>query len=221
MRDSDWLDPFTERPQGVLAIPEPPMPVMPAWTPEERAELAQTIAQALGRRDDQLIIDALDAITTYAGTVDTNVGGTSTGVNPAKLRRGSRLLNDKGVAMSGRHHLLSALGLEDLLGNTEATSSDFNSVKALVNGELNTFVGFAFHIIEDRTSFEGGLTITATVRDGYCYHESAIGHASAFDPNTRVDWVASKQSWLSVGRLKAGAIDRNGLGVAKLQSTES
>jgi hypothetical protein len=38
MRDSDWLDPFTERPQGVLAIPEPPMPVMPAWTPEERAE---------------------------------------------------------------------------------------------------------------------------------------------------------------------------------------
>jgi len=38
MKDADWLDPFTERPQGVLAIPEPAMPSMPERTPEERAE---------------------------------------------------------------------------------------------------------------------------------------------------------------------------------------
>ncbi len=38
MRDSDWLDPFSERPQRVLALPEPQMPSMPERTAEQRAE---------------------------------------------------------------------------------------------------------------------------------------------------------------------------------------
>lgn len=188
---------------------------------QERTELASTIAQALTRREDQLIIDAWDASGTYAGTVSTDIGGVGTDMNPAKLRRASRYLNATGVPMAGRHLVLGALQLEALLGNTEATSSDFNTVKALVNGELNTFVGFQFHLIEDRSAYEGGLDLTGAVRTCYGYHTTSTGYASGIDPKTEVNYIPQKTSWLANGMLKAGSIVRNGLGIAKISCTEA
>lgn len=188
---------------------------------QERTELAQTIAGALLRREDQLIIDAFDASSAYAGTVTTAIGGADTDLNPAKLRRASRYLNAKGVPMAGRHLVHGALQLEALLGNTEATSSDFNTVKALVNGEVNSFVGFAFKLIEDRDAEEGGLTVAASVRDCYAYHSTSTGYASGIDPRTEVNYIAQKVSWLANGLLKAGAVVRNSNGLVKVQCDES
>jgi hypothetical protein len=188
---------------------------------QERNELAKTIAMALSRREDQLCIDAWEASGSYAGTVSTDIGGVGTDLNPAKLRRASRFLNAKGVPQAGRHIAIGATQLEALLGNTEATSSDFNTVKALVNGEINSFVGFKFHLIEDRSSFEGGLVVAATVRSCYAYHETATGFASGIDPRTEVNYIAQKVSWLANGMLKAGAITRNGNGLVKISCTET
>lgn len=188
---------------------------------QERTELAQTIAGGISRREDQLIIDALDASSTYAGTVTIGIGGAATDLNPAKLRRASRYLNQKGVPMAGRVLVIGALQLEALLGNTEATSSDFNTVKALVNGEINQFVGFSFKMIEDRSSFEGGLTVAAGVRDCFAYHTTSVGYASGIDPRTEVNYIAQKVSWLANGLLKAGAVVRNANGVVKVQCDEN
>lgn len=187
---------------------------------DEQRELAQTIAGAIGRRDDQLVIDAFDASSAYAGTVTKAVGGTDTGMNVSKLRRASRYLNAKGVPASGRHIMMTALGLEDLLGNTEATSQDFNTVKALVNGDLKSFVGFTFHMIEDRAGAEGGLSITSTTRDQYAWHESAIGYASSL-MRTETNYIPTKTSWLANGLLKAGSVVRNSNGVVKVQTHEA
>ena len=188
---------------------------------QERAELAQTIAGALTRREDQLIIDAFDASSTYAGTVTIAIGGAATDLNPAKLRRASRYLNAKGVPASGRHLVHGALQLEALLGNTEATSSDYNTVKALVNGEINSFVGFKFQMIEDRSAEEGGLTVAAGVRDCYAYHTTSTGYASGIDPKTEVNYVPVKVSWLANGMLKAGSVVRNSNGLVKVQCDEN
>ncbi len=188
---------------------------------QERAELAQTIAGAISRREDQLIIDAMDTSSTYAGTVVIGIGGAASDLNPAKLRRASRYLNAKGVAMSGRFIVIGALQLEALLGNTEATSSDFNTVKALVNGEVNAFVGFQFKMIEDRASDEGGLTVAAGVRDCFAYHTSSTGYASGIDPKTEVNYIPQKVSWLANGMLKAGCVVRNSNGLVKVQCDEN
>ena len=188
---------------------------------QERAELASTIAMALSRREDQILIDAWDASASYAGTVVDSIGGTATDLNPAKLRRASRYLNSKGVPMTGRHVAIGALQLEALLGQTEATSSDYNNVKALVNGDINTFVGFKFHMIEDRSASEGGLTVASSVRDCYAYHESSTGYASGIDPKTEVNYIAQKVSWLANGLLKSGAVVRNANGLVKIQCNES
>lgn len=188
---------------------------------QERAELAQTIAGALTRREDQLIIDAFDASASYAGTVTTAIGGTDTDLNPAKLRRASRYLNQKGVPGAGRKLVHGALQLEALLGNTEATSSDYNTVKALVNGDIPGFVGFEFKMIEDRSAEEGGLTVAAGVRDCYAYHTTSTGYASGIDPHSEVNYIPNKVSWLANGMLKAGAVVRNANGLVKVQCKES
>ena len=188
---------------------------------QEQTELAQTIAGALSRREDQLIIDAFDASSTYAGTVTIGVGGAASDLNPTKLRRASRFLNQKGVPMAGRFLVHGALQLESLLGNTEATSSDFNTVKALVNGEMDSFVGFQFKMIEDRDAGEGGLTVTAGVRDCFAYHTTSTGYAAGIDPRTEVNYIPNKVSWLANGLLKAGAIVRNSNGLVKVQCDEN
>lgn len=186
---------------------------------DEVNELATVISSALGRRLDQLIIDACINAGSYAGTVTTDVGGATTGMNMAKIRKAKRYMDDQGVPMGGRVMTISAAGLESLLGETPVTSSDYNSVKALVNGELDTFVGFKFETIETRT--EGGLPIATLLRDGFAFHKDALGLAIGMDVSTKIDWIAQKKSWLSAGQMKAGAVARDVLGIVKVQSTET
>lgn len=167
----------------------------------ERAELATTIAMAIGRRQDQLIIDAWTAL---GLTANDFTGAALTSDNISKL---SRLMNDKAVPSMDRHIAWSPAAQEQLLGSTEATSSDFNTVKALVRGEINTFQGFQFHMIETRD--EGGLAKSGDDRTCFAYHgggRGSTGLAVGIDFRTTVDWIAEKTSWLSNGLFSAGAI---------------
>jgi len=186
---------------------------------DEQKELAYVVTSALGRRLDQLVIAALAAEASPAGTVTVAIGGANTDLNTAKMRRAARYLNDKGVPSTDRHLLHSAVGLESALAQTEVGSNDYNSVKALVQGEVNTFMGFAFHSIETRS--EGGLTLTGNTRDGWAYHKSAVGLAIGIDVKTEVNYIPTKTSWLVNGMMKAGAVSRDGDGVVKVQTYES
>lgn len=56
-----------------------------------------------------------------------------------------------------RHILLGAAELKSLLQQDKMTSADYAAVKALVHGEINTFLGFNFHRIE-RLPFTTGAT---------------------------------------------------------------
>ena len=67
---------------------------------DERTELAEVIAGAIGRREDQLILDALDSASTTL-TVSTDIGGTATGLNTAKFRR-TRRAKLRGRVFAGR-----------------------------------------------------------------------------------------------------------------------
>jgi Tfp pilus assembly protein PilV len=178
---------------------------------DEKQELASTIAQSLGRRCDQLVIDAMDAETTYAGTVVE--GGTN--LTTEKVIEAQVALRAQGVPNSNLYAAINAQGLGGLLNQEEITSSDYNNVKALVNGDVDTFGGFKFVVIEDRA--EGGLTEAADIVDSYFFSQDAVGLAIGIDIKTDVDWIADRTSWLCNGMLKAGAVSRDGLGIVKVQ----
>jgi hypothetical protein len=186
---------------------------------DERQELVQVVATAMGRRQDQMILDALAASGTSL-TVANSIGGAASNMNVAKLRESKRLMDASNVPMDNRHIILHANGLASLLSETAVTSSDFNSVKALVQGEVNTFLGFQFHTIGDRT--EGGLAIDGSSdRTCFAFHRDAIGYGEGLGMRTEINYIAEKTSWLVNEVFSAGAVAIDAEGVVSITCRES
>lgn len=184
---------------------------------DEKQELAKTIAKALARREDQIIIDSITAATFDLTPANADEGlllaTAAAGLTLTELRAASTGLTDRGVENSDRFVACSAAALNSLLGQTSITSSDFNTVKALVNGEIDSFMGFKFNVIETRV--EGGLPTLVN----YAYHKSAVGYAVGIDLKTTIDWVAHKTSWLCNGCMKSGAVVREAAGLVSMPTT--
>lgn len=185
---------------------------------DERRELVKVVSNAIGRRQDQLILDALTA---SSGTsVSNDIGGSDTNMNVAKLREAAKVLNANNVPMDNRHIIIHANSLASLLSETAVTSSDFNTVKALVQGEINTFLGFTFHVLGDRT--EGGL-----IKDGsndrtcFAFHKDALGLAEGIAPKTEINYVPEKTSFLIASMFSAGAVAIDDEGIVKIVCRES
>lgn len=187
---------------------------------DEQSALAVAISKAIKRRRDQIIIDALEAASTTL-TVAASVGGAGTDWNIEKIRRAARLLGDQGVEMGDEDCFIagSHFGKEALLGETEVTSADFNAVKALVNGSVDSFVGFKFRWLASRD--EGGLDKTGNDRTNFAYCKSAIGMAVNLDERTEVNYIPEKTSWLANGMFQAGAVDIDAFGIVEITTTEA
>lgn len=186
---------------------------------DERSELVQVVGNAIGRRQDQLILDALAAATS-TGTVANSIGGANTNMNISKLREAAKILNAKNVPSDGRHIIIHANSLAAMLEQTSVTSSDFNTVKALVQGEISTFMGFQFHVLGDRT--EGGLPIDGSSdRTLYAFHTSAIGYAEGIAPRTEINYIPEKTSWLVNAVFSAGSIAIDSEGIVKITARDT
>ena len=151
---------------------------------------AQAAAFAMGRAMDDVIISAA------TGTSFTGVsGGTSTalpggqaitesgtdGLTIAKLRNAKRIMDLNSVDASiPRYIVVSPRQIDDLLGTTSVTSADFNTVRALVTGEVNTFMGFQF-IVSNR------LSIASSKRLCFAYAQDGIKLALGKDVMSRID----------------------------------
>ena len=185
---------------------------------DERRELVQVVSNAIGRRQDQLILDALSASSTSL-TVANSVGGATSNMNVAKLRDAKQKLDAGNVPMEGRHIIIHASSLSSLLSETAVTSSDFNTVKALVQGDINTFLGFTFHVLGDRS--EGGLPKDASNdRTCYAFHKDAVGMAEGIAPKTEVNYVPEKTSFLVASMFSAGAVAIDDEGIVKITCRE-
>jgi hypothetical protein len=186
---------------------------------DERQELVQVVAGAMGRRQDQMILDALTASSTSL-TVSNDIGGTDSNMNITKLREAKRLMDKNNVPPDGRNIIIHANGLANLLSETSVTSSDFNSVKALVQGELNTFLGFTFHVLGDRS--EGGLVIDGSLdRSCFAFHKDAVGYGEGIAMRTEINYIAEKTSWLVNEVFSAGAVAIDDEGIVKITCRET
>jgi len=178
---------------------------------DEKQELAMTIAGALGRRCDQLVIDAMDASTPLTTTVPAGAAN----LTIAKVIQAQVELRDQGVPNTELFAAIEAEGLGGLLNDEKATSADYQAIKALVSGEVNTLVGFNFIVIETRV--EGGLTEAGNIVDSWFYQRPAVGLAVGIDMKTEINWIPERTSWLSNGMLKGGSVVRDEGGLVKVQ----
>lgn len=126
---------------------------------DPKSDYAMKQASALGRQIDDLIIaaatgnavavDADYGVTNVAlpsgQIIEEDIGATNSDLNVDKLLNANRIF-DQNDCQEGASRVVvyDAKAKEALLNTTEIGSKDFNSVYALVTGQVNSFVGFNF-----------------------------------------------------------------------------
>lgn len=187
---------------------------------DEKKELASVIAQAIMRREDQMILDAMDAASSSL-TIDTDIGGSDTNLNTAKFRNARKLQSANGVSKRDRYLITHSNNLYGLLGDSDANTFDKNAVKALVDGEITKWLGY--QIIEIGDYDEGGLPKAGNVRKNYFYHggvRGSLGLAVGIDRKTEINYIAEKTSWLCNGLFSAGSVAIDAGGIVEADVTE-
>jgi hypothetical protein len=160
---------------------------------------AKAAAAALGRSMDDVIISALGgtAATGVAGATSTALpsgskfatSDQSDGLTIAKLIASKKFFDLGDVDPSiPRYIVCGATQIADLLNTTQVTSSDFNTVKALAAGEVDTFMGFKF-IMSNRLSFDATNTDDRLV---FAFSQDAIKLAIGKDITSKIDVRADK-----------------------------
>lgn len=138
----------------------------------------QKALRAAGRTRDRVILAAMsgsaESISEGLGLPNTfvplpsgqHIAHGSTGLTLAKLNQTRELMDAAEVPPDDRHIAYSAKQKTNLLNTTEVKSSDYNSVKALVQGDIDTFLGFKFHHTElCETDDDGNRRVMAWHRD--------------------------------------------------------
>ena len=181
----------------------------------EIKELAEVAGDALGLRKDQIIIDAIN---TGYDSSNMKFGTSGAALTVAALINATTALDANGVPSSDRTFIHTAKQKNDLLNTTAVTSADYNSVRALVAGDINTFLGCKFICIATRD--EGGLPNDGTNDIGFIYHKDAVGFALGQDVQTEMSWVAERGAWIVGGDFSAGAVVIDDKGIAGIQSED-
>jgi hypothetical protein len=193
-------------------------------------EYAKAAAMSFGRTmDDVLIAAALgDAYTGETGSstqalgtgqrVVAHTAGTISGLNTYALRKASYLLNSGNVdPRIQRYCAINAKMLDSLLSETAVQSSDYNTVKALVNGEIDTWLGFKFirteQLVAPSVAFSfdsttglynsGGTAVTlSTSKSAICWAQDglllSIGQDMKAEIGPRADKSYSTQVYASM-----------------------
>lgn len=165
---------------------------------DPKSIMMQAKMAAFNRTKDDIIISAQGG-TAYTGQSGTtavtfptsnkivyNQFTTGNGLTKAKVLAAKRILDAGEVEPTDRFLSHTAAQLEDLLNTTEVTSSDYNVVRTLVQGDLKTWCGFSF-IHSERL-----LTDAVSNRLIYAWQKFAVQLAIQKEIVGRVDERADK-----------------------------
>ena len=153
-------------------------------TPE--SHYAKSGANSMARAFDDLIIAAAtgNAVDGDGSNVALPAGQKiahgSAGLTLAKLISAKEILDGNEVDDEERFFVLGSQQVSNLLNTTEVKSADYNSIKALVRGDIDTFMGFKF-LRSER------LNLASTQRKCFAFTKGAMGLGIGKDVTTKID----------------------------------
>lgn len=188
----------------------------------------QAKVAAGNRQFDDLIISAAGG-TAYTGKTGTtsvtfpsaqkitvNYLSGGTGMTKVKCISAKRILDANEVDPTDRYAVATAQQLSDLLNTTEVSNSDYNVIRALVQGEIQTWLGFSW-IHSERL-----LTDASSNRLTYFFQRYALQLAIQKDIEGRVDErVDMNMAWQYYLRMCAGATRLEEGRIVQVACTES
>ena len=179
---------------------------------DERRVVASAGAYALGRKTDELIIDAM-------ATATTSVGDYTTGLTKDFILSAIEILNQNDVPDDGRR--FAVVGVHqwnELLGIDEFISADYvgDDLPLISGGASKKWLGITWLL-------HNGLPTSGENRDCFIYHASAIGHACGQDVKTDITWHGERAAHFVSNSMSQGAvlIDNAGIVCMKCKDTES
>ncbi len=159
---------------------------------DPKSDYSTSAMWAAGRKMDDRIINAFNS-TAFAGKAggtevsfdaDFKVAVAGSGLTIDKLLQAKEKLDEEDVEDEDRVCVTTPQQVTNLLSTTEVTSQDFNTVKALVNGTVDQFLGFRFVRISSKRL---PLLAGTANRGVYCYHKAAIQLGISNEPTVRID----------------------------------
>ncbi len=202
---------------------------------------ALNAAYALGRRVDVRIIEAAfgKASTGSKGETlidlpqsqiinnnynDALASQDPTGLTIEKLRLAREILDDADVDDDEEQYcVVTSKQISDLLRTTEVTSDDYNTVKALVSGKVNTFMGFKFIRISSKIlpNVKRSGADKKTDRAILCFAKSGILLAKTGEIRTDISVRTDKRMATQVyASISSGAVRMDEKKVVKLLCAE-
>ena len=181
-----------------------------------RKEDAELVAMALGRRSDQVIIDALAA----SGTANTIANG-GTGLTYDKIRQVNKFFNDLAIPPQDRCIAISAVGEEQLMAELQFTDNRFTELNLVTNGSLNGAYVMGMNWVVIPTMAEGGLPKTGNIRTCFAFHKLAMGMGVGRDFSTIIERVPQLDSWQILGKIFVGCGTVDNVGVVNVAIDES
>jgi len=130
-----------------------------------------------------------------SGVVSSNASGGGRTLSIDKLLKARRTLaeNEADQYDEGGNPLYfivcSAAQIEALLHSTQVQSSDYNNIRALVEGQTNYFAGFQFIRYESMPTTGSGATL---VESCLAFHPQGLAFCSWLDPVTEIERRSDK-----------------------------
>jgi hypothetical protein len=182
MDDYDWAD-LIDNEDKVRMLISP------------QSEYAMAGAWAMGRAMDDAIISAatgnafggVSGGTTVALPAAQKIAHGSAGLTLEKLIEAKEILDANDVDPDeARYCVVTSKQMSNLLNITKVTSADYASVKSLVQGQIDTYLGFKF-LRTERLGLDSNSD-----RQVLAFTQSGIGLAVGQDVNTRISERADK-----------------------------
>jgi len=173
---------------------------------DERKVLATAGAYALGRKTDELIINALATATNTAGSANA-------ALTKARILEAFQKLNSKNVPDDGeRYALVGPAQWNQLLNLEEFSNANYvgDAHPMLTGSESRKWMGINWIMHTGLPTSGSGASATTTC---FIYHKSAVGLAAGQDIKTDISWHGDYAAHYVNNMMSQGAclIDKDGV----------
>ena len=181
---------------------------------DAKMENAMLVANALGRRSDQIIINSL------AVSPGQIIADGATNMTYTKYTDIIQFFDNNAVPLPERFVAMSASNFRSLLAADQFVSTFYTQNRVLDKGFVREYLGINLIVIPLMN--EGGLPLNAgNIRSTFAWHKQSTGMGIGHDFRTEINYLPRETSWLVNGIFSAGCITIDNLGIIQINCNEN
>lgn len=177
---------------------------------DAKMENALLVAQAMGRRSDQIILNALNA------DPGATIAEGGTNMTYDKFTQIVEFFDNNAVPLGERFLALSASNIRSLEQEDQFVSTFYTRNDILDRARVREYLGVNLIIIPQMT--EGGLPQTGNIQSALAWHKMSTGMGIGENFRTEINYIAQNTAWLVNGVFSAGAVVIDNRGVLRINN---